>query len=100
MLFRSYVKLCRAIDSRASEELETDEEQKKYPKDSDGSAKIALIAMDRSISAWAGLREALGEEADGILDLLAELTKLRSVAGRLFPEARSFVRAGFDTKND
>ena len=91
-----YVKLCRAIDSRASEELETDEEQKKYPKDSDGSAKIALIAMDRSISAWAGLREALGDEADGILDLLAQLTALRRRTEALFPKARAFVRPGFD----
>jgi len=91
-----YVKLCRAIDSCASEELETDEEQKEFPKDSDGSAKIALIAMDRSISAWAGLREALGDEADGILDLLASLTKLRTGTTSLFPEARAFVRPGFD----
>jgi hypothetical protein len=95
-----YVKLCRAIDSRASEELETDAEQKKFPKDSNGSAKIALIAMDRSISAWAGLREALGEEADGILDLLAQLTALRRKTEHLFPEARAFVRPGFDEWRD
>ena len=61
-----HVKLCRAIESRASEELETDGEMKQFPKDSDGSAKIALIAMDRSISAWTGLREALGDDPDGI----------------------------------
>src|SRR6266487_3990800 len=63
-----YVKLCRAIGSRACEDLETDEEMKRFPKDSEGTAKIALIAMDRSISAWAGLRESLGNDADGILD--------------------------------
>ena len=91
-----YVKLCRAVDSRASEDLETDQEQQKYPKDSDGTAKIALIAMDRSISAWAGLREALGDDADGILDLLAQLTALRREAERLFPDARAFDRPGFD----
>jgi hypothetical protein len=92
-----YVKLCRAIDSRASEELETDEEQKKYPKDSDGTALIALIAMDRSMGAWAGLREALGDDADGILDLLARLTALRRETETLFPDARAFVRPGFDS---
>ena len=91
-----YVKLCRAIDSRASEELETDEEMKQFPKDSDGTAKLALIAMDRSIGAWAGLRESLGDEADGVLDLLAQLTTLRREAEKLFPEARAFVRPGFD----
>ena len=92
-----YVKLCRAIESRASEELETDEEQKKFPKDSDGSAKIALIAMDRSIAAWSGLRDALGDDdADGILDLLAQLAAIRREAEKLFPQARAFVRPGFD----
>jgi hypothetical protein len=91
-----YVKLCRAIESRASEELETDGEMKQFPKDSDGSAKIALIAIDRSISAWAGLREALVDDPDNILDLLAQLAAIRRETGKLFPEARAFVRAGFD----
>ena len=94
-----YVKLCRAIESRASEELEADEEQKKFPKDSDGSAKIALIAMDRSIAAWSGLRRALGaDDADSILDLLAQLAAIRREAEKLFQHARAFVRPGFDTK--
>lgn len=91
-----YVKLRRAIESRASEELETDEEMKQFPMDSDGTAKIALIALDRSISAWASLCEAVHDEADGILDLLAQLTALRRETEKLFPEARAFVRPGFD----
>ena len=61
-----------------------------------GTAKIALIAMDRSISAWAGMRETLGDEADRLLDLLAQLASLRRDAEDLFPEARAFVRPGFD----
>jgi hypothetical protein len=93
-----YVKLCRAIESRASEEFETDEELKSYPKDSDGSAKIALIAMDRSLSAWAGLRETLGDEPDSVLDLLAQLAAIRRETEKLFPRARAFVRPGFDLK--
>jgi hypothetical protein len=95
-----YVKLHRAIDSRASEELETKEEMKQLPKDSDGTAKIALIAMERSISAWAGLRESLDNDADGILDLLAQLTALRRETEKLFPEARAFVRPGFDERQE
>jgi len=91
-----HVKLCRAIESRASEELEMDGKMKQFPKDSDGSAKIALIAMDRSISAWAGLREALGDDPDGILDLLAQLAAIRRETEKLFPEVRAFVRPGFD----
>lgn len=94
-----YVKLQRAISGQSREDLETDEEIKQFPKDSDGSAKIALIAMDRSIAAWSGLRESLGGDGDGedsILDLLAHLAKIRSGAEKLFPQARSFVRPGFD----
>lgn len=92
-----YVKLRRAIAGRASEDIETDEELKQFPKDSDGSAKIALMAMDRSIAAWSGLREALGGDGgDSILDLLAGLAKIRRETETLFPKARSFVRPGFD----
>lgn len=92
-----YVKLSRAIGSRANEELETDEEMKTFPKNSDGSGKIALIAMDRSIAAWSGLRLALsGADDDEILDLLAQLVAIRRETEKLFPEARAFVRPGFD----
>jgi hypothetical protein len=90
------VKLRRAIESRAGEELDRDAEFKKFPKDSEGSAKIALIAMDRSIAAWSVLRDALGgDDADGILDLLAQLAAIRRETEKLFPHARSFVRPGF-----
>jgi hypothetical protein len=96
-----YVKLCRAIESRAGEELETDDELKSFPKDSDGSAKIALIAIDRSIAAWSALRLALGEdESDGILDLLVQLAAVRREMEKLFPQARAFVRPGFDEQRD
>ncbi|HEX9046591.1 MAG TPA: hypothetical protein VF988_06145 [Verrucomicrobiae bacterium] len=90
-----FVKLRRAVDSQASEELPP--AGGRSPKDSDGSAKIALIGLDRSIAAWSGLRTALGaDEADGILDLLAQLAALRRETEKLFPNARAFVRPGFD----
>ena len=92
-----YVKLRRAISSRARRDLETNEELKEILDDCDGSAKIALIAMDRSIAAWSGLRDALGQDSgDSILDLLAQLAKIRRETEKLFPQARAFVRPGFD----
>ena len=92
-----YVKLSRAIGSRASEELETGEKMKGFPKDSEGSAKIPLIAIDRSIAAWSGLRKVLGvDESDKILDLLTQLAAIRRETERLFSNARAFVRPGFD----
>jgi hypothetical protein len=78
--------------------LQTDEELKAFPRDSDGSAKIALIAIDRSIAAWSGLREALGEDGDSILDLQAQLAAIRRETEKLFPKARAFIRPGFDER--
>ncbi|MFQ5812894.1 MAG: hypothetical protein ACE5I2_06875, partial [Anaerolineae bacterium] len=48
-----------------------------FPKDSDGSAKVALIAMDRSIAAWGELYRHFPGGEDDILDLLVQLDRLR-----------------------
>jgi hypothetical protein len=64
--------------------------------DSDGSAKIALISIDRSLSAWRVLHSELPEKAESILPLLFELEKLRRGLEHTFPEARDFIRPGFD----
>lgn len=70
------------------------------PKDSDGSAKIALISVDRSIAAWARLRTHFTEQKDAILDTLVELDRLRRGIEQAFPAARAFVRPGFDEPRD
>jgi hypothetical protein len=64
--------------------------------DADGSAKIALIAIDRSSSAWRVLQSALPEKADSIVPMLLELERLRRAAEQMFPFARDFIRPGFD----
>ncbi|MFC1707723.1 hypothetical protein ACFL59_13060 [Planctomycetota bacterium] len=61
-----------------------------------GFIKIALLGMDRSLGAWAFLREALPDEADTILSLLADLDRLRHQTERAFPLAWAFRRPGFD----
>jgi len=66
------------------------------PTDSDGSAKIALIAIDRSMAAWANLLRHLPEKEDETLQLLAHLERLRRSLESAFPGARAFVRPGFD----
>ena len=91
-----YIKLCRAISSHCNEAMETDPELRAFPRDSEGTAKVALIAMDRSIAAWAGLREFFPEHEDSILDLLRQLGQLRVGTETMFPNARKFVRPGFD----
>jgi hypothetical protein len=92
-LFFIEVKLHRATASRVDLQREGDDG---FPSDADGSAKIALIAIDRSIGAWARLREHVPIEADAMLDMLVQLERLRRAAEREFPHARAFKRAGFD----
>lgn len=87
-----YVKLMRGLN--ADKEYEATSE---FPKDSDGSVKVALIGIDRSISAWLRLKDFFPEKTDSILTMLVHLDRLRRSAEMEFPNARSFVRPGFDT---
>ena len=69
---------------------------RQFPRNSDGSAKIALIGMDRSLLAWTELRPHFPEQEDVILDFQLRLARIRGETERLFPNARAFVRPGFD----
>jgi hypothetical protein len=85
-----YVKLMRAVSGRMDES-----EDDGFARDSDGSAKVALIAMDRSIGAWGVIRQhALSDQE--IKNLIGSLGQLREAVEKEFPEARSFIRPGFD----
>jgi hypothetical protein len=70
-----------------------------YPKDSDGSAKVALIAIDRSMAAWTHMYNYFLNLQDQILAVLAQLDRLRKRVETIFPEARNFIRPGFDEIN-
>ena len=89
------VKTMRALSGR-KEELDGDPEIAEFPKDSDGSAKVALIGVDRSIAAWRLLQLSLPERAGSIVPLILQLERLRNRVEKTFPEARDFVRPGFD----
>jgi hypothetical protein len=88
-----YVKLMRAIRGELDERLEVLDE---FPKDSDGSAKVALIGLDRSIAAWGEIRNLFPHRDNDILDTLVHLEQLRRNVENAFPEARAFIRPGFD----
>ena len=69
--------------------------------DSNGSAKIALIAIDRSLSAWRVMQSSFAEKASTIMPMFVELERLRRGMEQLFPKARDFIRPGFDeTQSD
>jgi hypothetical protein len=69
---------------------------KDYPKDSDGSVKVALIGIDRSIAAWGKMLSFFPEKEDETLKILVALEQLRCHTEQEFPNARAYVRAGFD----
>ncbi len=64
--------------------------------DANGSAKIALVAMDRSMAAWSSLQISLPQGAEAIKRMLIELEGLRRGVEARFPRARDFIRPGFD----
>jgi len=64
--------------------------------DADGSAKVALIGIDRSIAAWRMMQLSLPDRLESIVPLILQLERLRQRLERSFPQARDFVRPGFD----
>jgi len=62
--------------------------------DSNGSAKVALISIERSERAWQSIAAVSGEE--GAAALAGMLAVLRQAIEREFPCARRFRRPGFD----
>ena len=87
------VKTMRALSGRNEEVSEEDND---FPKDSDGSAKVALIGIDRSIAAWRLMQLSVAHREESIVPLILQLESLRRNLEESFPEARQFVRPGFD----
>ncbi|MGD8663036.1 MAG: hypothetical protein PVH37_24055 [Desulfobacterales bacterium] len=91
-----YIKLMRSVHGTLGNNEELLED---YPKDSDGSAKVALIAIDRSMAAWTHMHNYFPNLETQILAILAQLDGLRKRVETIFPEARNFIRPGFDEIN-
>ena len=88
------VKLMRALTGKAdADELELEDD---FPRDHDGSAKVALIGIDRTMHAWASLFELLPEQEDHFLKALSMLEKMKTMTLAEFPDAMAFLRPGFD----
>jgi hypothetical protein len=91
-----YIKLMRSVRGILGNSSDLLED---YPKDSDGSAKVALIAIDRSMAAWTHMHNYFPSLRAQILTILAHLDRLRGRVETIFPEARNFIRPGFDETN-
>jgi hypothetical protein len=90
-------KTIRGLSSRIDEDHYLADDDSR---DSDGSVKAALIAIDRSLGAWKLMSKSREESADSINKLLLDLERLRLSAEREFPRARDFIRPGFDENLD
>lgn len=88
-----YIKIIRAL---TDELVALEDFLENFPKDSDGSAKVALIAIDRSLAAWLELYNNFTAKEDEILEFLIHLDRLRKKVEKTFPAARAFVRPGFE----
>ena len=64
--------------------------------DSNGSVKVALLGIDRSLAAWNKLLVYFPKEEDTIVNIMILLGSLRIKTEKEFPDARKFIRPGFD----
>jgi hypothetical protein len=92
--YQIYLKINRAVEERLSSPEELKDSQSSY----NGSAKVALLGIDNSLRAWEYLMFHFTEKEDGILNILVHLGRLRKKIEILFPDARGFIRPGFDEK--
>ncbi len=90
-VFQIQVKFMRALPMMPGEA-----EDDNFKNDSNGSAKVALIAVDRCLNAWQKIFTILPAAEDEIIPLLALLQKIRRIGEATFPDARAFIRVGLD----
>lgn len=98
--FQIAVKIMRGLMHDDDEDEEDDESTRAHMKDSDGSVKVALLGMHRSMAAWGRLTEECPDQAQAIVPLLVHLERLRRRTELSFPNAMNFIRPGFDEAPD
>jgi hypothetical protein len=87
-------KLARALHGRDRHESGDGWDDDPIQNDWNGSAKIALISIERSESAWQSIAQATGDAV--ALELASAMSSLRGEVEGAFPFARLFKRPGFD----
>lgn len=87
-------KLTRALHGRERDVLHDDSDDDPVQSDSNGSAKVALMSIERSALAWQTIAQATGDAAAA--GFASGLATLQSEVEEVFPFARLFKRPGFD----
>lgn len=85
-------KVRRAVAGKILNEQIADDQN-----DSNGSAKVALISIGRSLDALKTIFRIKPDE-DRFLVPLSLLSKINTLTNQRFPDAEKFVRPGFDTE--
>ncbi len=68
--------------------------------DANGSGKAALLALERMETAWRTLIDTHHYSAKEAAPFLAEIARMQRNLARAVPNARDFVRPGFDEPDD
>ena len=89
-------KVHRAINGLA----EDDDESHDHPPDHDGSAKVALLGIERSHAAWLALIERGAVSDAEAAPFIADLVWLGEALEQVFPKARGFVRPALDEPDE
>jgi hypothetical protein len=75
-------------------------EDRDWPPDYDGSAKVALLGIERSHAAWLELVERRMATDAEAAPFIADLAWLGEAVERVFPGALAFVRPAFDEPDE
>lgn len=95
---------CTMIASKIQRALSGFDEQDEWyvedplQSDANGTAKVALICIERSLGAWEITRTCLPDFSDEIIDFFVLLEKIRRGLMSYFPHADQFIRPGFDER--
>lgn len=68
--------------------------------DADGTAKVVLLGIERSHTAWLALVEARAVSPSEAAPFVRDLVWLSANIERVFPNARRFVRPAFDEPDE
>lgn len=90
------VKLTRAIGGRDAYARGEARGEGPVQNDWNGSAKVALVCLERSLEAWRVIAQASGDDA--AREIAGRMDVLRRDVEAAFPAARAFVRPGFDER--
>ena len=93
-VFMIHVKCHRAL--RGISDMQEEHWGSPVQSDANGSAKVALLGAEESLSAFVDFCETVPDSQVELLPLISTLRRIIKLIERTFPDVRKFVRAGFD----